>query len=121
MPITLEPNLQTKLDETAQRLGMSADDFAAEAIRMRLQELDSRALDDEERAYQQLYPELRQRFSRQYVAIYGGQVVGADSDFEELFLRVKQQLNGQAVLIRQVTDNPVEEYHFRSPRLDKPL
>jgi hypothetical protein len=119
MTITLEPKLQNKLDQTAQRLGKSPEEIASEAIRTHLEELDTQALDHEERAYQQLYPELRKQYSQQYVAIYEGRLVDSDSNFEELFLRIQKNLGDQAVLIRQVNDSPVEEYHFRSPRLEQ--
>jgi predicted DNA-binding protein len=119
MSITLEPKLQTKLDEIARRLGRSAEEIADEAIRAHLEELDRHALAEEEGAYQRLYPELRRQYAQQVVAIYGGRVVDADPDFETLFLRVRQQVGDRAVLMRRVGETPHEEYRFRSPRLEQ--
>ena len=118
MSIQLEPRLQTKLDQTAQRLGKSAEEIASEAIQAHLEELDSQALAKEERAYQRLYPMLRAQYFNQFVAIYDGQLLDSDVDFEELFLRIQQRIGANTVLIRRVTEQPLEEYHFRSPRIE---
>ena len=110
MSITLEPKLQTKLDQAARRMGKSVEELADEAIRAHLEELDARALEAEDRAYRQLYPELRQHYPQQYVAIHAGRLVDTDPDFEALFLRVQQQFGDRAVLIRQVGDTPMDVY-----------
>jgi predicted DNA-binding protein len=118
MSITLDPKLQSKLDQTAEKLGKLAEEIASEAIRTHLEELDADAIDEEERAYQRLYPELREQYPQQYVAIYEGRVIDSDPDFEELFVRIKKQLGDRVVLMRRVGDSPVEEYNFRSPRME---
>ena len=110
MFITLEPKLQSKLDQAARRMGKPVEEIADEAIRSHLEELDARALAVEERAYQRLYPELHERYPQQYVAIHTGRVVDADPDFEALFLRVQAKLGDRVVLIRQVSDTPTKEY-----------
>jgi predicted DNA-binding protein len=117
MAITLRPSLQTKLDQIARRLGKSPEEIADEAIRAHLEELDMDALEEEMQAYERLYPELRQQYVGQIVAISTGRVVDADSDFEALFLRVQQQHGDRPVPFRRVGDTAVEEYRFRSPRL----
>lgn len=119
MSIRLEPKLQNKLDQVAQRLGRSADEIADEAIRAHLAELDVDALEEEERAYRRLYPELREHHLHQVVAICGGSLIDVDADFETLFLRIQRQVGDRAVLVRRVDDAPVEEYRFRSPRLEQ--
>ena len=115
MSITIESQLQRKLDQAAERLDKPAEEIAAEAIRTRLEELDIQALAEEERTYQRLYPELRERYFQQYVAIYKGHLVDSDSDFEELFIRLRREFGDQVILIRQVTDSLVDEYYFRGP------
>ena len=118
MSITLEPKLRTQLDQIARRLGKPADEIADEAIRAHLEELVLHALEDEELAYQRLFPELREQYPEQVVAIYDGRVVDVDPDFETLVLRIQQQYGDSAVLIRRIGDTPHEEYRFRSPRLE---
>jgi hypothetical protein len=106
------------LDQTAERLGKSVEEIASEAIRTHLEDLDAHAIEEEERAYQLLYPELREQYPKQYVAIYKGSVIDADFDFEELFVRIKKHLGDRVVLMRRVGETPVEEYYFRSPRME---
>lgn len=118
MPITLAPELQTELEQTAQRLGKPAAEIAGEAIRTYLEELHAHALAQEEAAYARLYPRLARSYLHHFVAIYAGRVVDHDPDFETLFLRVQAQLGDRPVLLRRVDDTPHEEYTFYSPRLD---
>jgi hypothetical protein len=120
MTITLEPELQSKLERLAHQLGRPAADIADEAIRAHLEELVILALEEEERAYQQLYTELYTHYSGQVVAVFGGRVIDVDPDFETLFLRVQKRYPDQAVLIRRVSESPQQEYRFRSPRLEHP-
>lgn len=112
MSIPLEPKLQTKLDQIARQLGKSPEEIVDEAICADLEELDLHALEEEDAAYQRLYPELRERYPQQVVAIYGGRVVDMDPDFETLFLRVQEQYGDRAVLIRRVGETSHEEYRF---------
>lgn len=109
MPITIAPELETKLDEAARRLGKPAAEIADDAIRARLEEIDADALAAEDIAYHNLYPELRLRYPRQVVAIYAGRVVDADPDFETLFLRIQPQFGDRPVLMRRVDDSPVDK------------
>jgi hypothetical protein len=73
-------------------LGKSAEEVAAEAIRTHLEELDAYAIDEEDRAYQRLYPQLREQYPQQCVAIFEGRLIDVDPDFEELFVRIKNSL-----------------------------
>lgn len=60
--------------------------------------------------------ELRRKYQRQYVAIFGGELVDHDTDQVALFLRMRQQYPGQFVWIAPVHSTPQEIYHMRSPR-----
>ena len=118
MAISIEPALQSKLDRMAQFLGQPADEIAAEAIRVHLEELDTRALEVEAEAYARLHPQLKEHYLNQFVAIHNGQMVDVDADFEALFLRVQEKLGDRPVLIRRVGETHEEEYRLRSPRLE---
>ena len=41
------------------------------------------------------------------------------TDFEALFLRIQARFGEWPVLIQRVGDTPLEEWHFRSPRLEQ--
>lgn len=117
--ITIEPTLQTKLNQIAQSLGKPTEEIVNEAISEHLERLSEQKLEAEIRAFEQMYPDLKARYLNQFVAVHNGQVVDADADFEQLFLRVQARFGDLTVLIRQVGDSPDEEWNFRSPRLER--
>ena len=50
--------------------------------------------------------------------MHHGQVIDSDPDFEPLYLRVQEQFGDVVVLIQQVRETPIEEFFFRSRRLE---
>lgn len=70
-------------------------------------------------AYQQMHPQLVEKYAGQFVAIHNGQLVDHDSDKEALFARIKERFPNQVVLQRQVLENPDPVFHFRSPRFQQ--
>ncbi len=77
---------------------------------------DEEAAWREERAFQELHPQLLQRYPGEFVAILDGEVVDHDTDQVMLYKRVRKHCPGRFVLIAEVKREPVEEYTFRSPR-----
>lgn len=116
--ITIEPTLETRLAEAAERLEKPVSEITDEAIRAYLERLDQLKLEAEIQAFEKMHQQLKTRFADQFVAIHNGQVFDSDSDFETLFLRVRGRLGNTCVLIRQVEDSTVTEWHFRGPRLE---
>jgi hypothetical protein len=118
--ITIEPTLQMRLAQAAQQLDKPVEEITDEAIRDYLERLDGLKLDAEIEAFDRMFAQLQERFLHQFVAIHNGEVFDTDEDFEILFLRVQARLGNTVVLIRQVNDAPVQEWHFRGPRLEHP-
>lgn len=79
-------------------------------------ETDEDQMAQEERAYQQLLPLLRERYLQQFVAIYQGTIVDHDLDELALLLRVEQQLPNRVVLLKRVLPQPELDLVIRSPR-----
>lgn len=115
--ITLEPKVQNKLDQMVEFWHKSIEEILEEAINERMEELNNQKLDAEIAAFEQMHPELKERYLNQFVAIHEGQVVDVDADFESLALRTVECFGDIVVLIRQVGESPKEEYLFRSVRL----
>ena len=69
----------------------------------------------EMQAYLALYPHLKDRYSGQYVAIYGGQLIDHDADFDVLYDRIDHAYPHQFVWISKVGDEPLETFTVRSP------
>lgn len=118
MPIVVDPMLENAVESIARMLARPAQQIADEAIRAHLDLLRSQRLEEEAQAYARLHPELLSRYGGQFVAVHNGQVVDSDAEFESLFLRVRSWLGDLPVLIQQVSDSPVEEWRFRSPRVE---
>ena len=116
MSIVVDPTLESALDEIAQMLTRPAAQIAADAIRSHLEYLHAQQLTVETQAYARLHPELVRRYRNQFVAIHSGKLFDSDMDFETLFLRVQSRLGNLPVLIQQVLESAIEEWHFRSPR-----
>lgn len=76
-----------------------------------------RAMAYEEAAFHAMHQELRQTYSGQHVAIYGGKLVDYDKDATALYLRVREQYPTEFVLMTPIHPEPEETYMLRSPRL----
>ena len=119
--IAIEPVLQTRLNRLAQSMGKSPEEMINEAIGEYLARVSEQQLDLEIHAFEQMHADLKDHYFGQFVAIYEGQVVDADADFEPLFLRMQARFDDLTVLIRQVGDLPGEEWYFRSPNRPTPI
>ena len=85
----------------AEWLDLSEPDEAAEA---------------EMQAYLALHPWLKEHYLGKHVAVYHGQVVDADEDFDALFDRINQAYPDQFVWMSKVGDEAIETFTVRSPR-----
>jgi hypothetical protein len=81
------------------------------------QERAEQAMTQEEAAYENLHPELIQRYAGQYVAIWQEQLIDHDVDELVLLARIEGQYGNEVVLMKQVRPLPEPELRIRSPRL----
>jgi len=63
-------------------------------------------LKTEERTFQQQQTQLMKRYAGQYVAFYGGRVVGHDKDDEALAARLFRKLGDASFYIARLVDKP---------------
>ena len=75
------------------------------------------AADREMDAYIAMHPELKTKFFGKHVAIYGGQLVDMDDDYETLYLRIDKKYPHQYVWLTTVREEPIPTLTFRSPRI----
>jgi hypothetical protein len=87
----------------------------AEAELFDLSESDD-ALDREMVAYIAMHPMLKEKYFGKHVAVYGGQLIDYDEDFEALYERVRKRYPDQIVWMSTVKDEPIETIYVRSPR-----
>ena len=113
--IVLRPDLQETLEERAKQAAKSVNDLVNEAVEQYLRAQQRQKLDREIAAYERLHPELRQSHLGQWVAMHQQQLVDADADQAALYRRVRARYGRTSVLIRQVTEQAVEEVWLRTP------
>ena len=74
------------------------------------------SMQQETHIFEQRHAELWQKYPKQYVAIYQGELVDHDPDEIELLGRITAQYPDVPVLIRQVLPSLPDVLHIRSPR-----
>lgn len=92
--------------------------LADEVIRAYLRAEAHRILEEEDKAFKRLHPELVQSIFGEYAAIHDGELVDHDVDQVALFLRVEERFGGLPVFIRRVKSEPEEVFVVRSPRIE---
>lgn len=69
------------------------------------------------RAWNSLYPTLKEKYPGQYVAVFQGRVVDVDGDALSLNRRVQTNYPNETVWVSRVEEQPFLEIFTRSPRL----
>ncbi len=118
LTVTINPNLQTKLEQVAHTTGQTIDEIVDEALTQHLEQLAEQQLDTEIKAFKQMHAHLKAQYFGQFVAIHQGQIVDADADLEPLYLRLQARFGDEEpILIRQVGETPEEIYNFHGTRI----
>ena len=118
--ITLSPDLTEALTVEAERSGKTIAELAEEWLRQQYQSRRREQLAAQTQRFWAKHAELYTQYPNQFVAFFNDQVLDHDDDMRQLALRVRSTYGLLPIVIAQVTDAPVIEYHMRSPRLQKP-
>jgi hypothetical protein len=114
--LSLQPPLADEVYQAARHEGRDAADFLAEAVRQRLAVYRQKRIVAETDAWYRLSAEKRNSYAGKYVAVYDGQVIDSDADRLTLYLRLRERLGREPVLITAGGDQPIPVYRVRSPR-----
>jgi hypothetical protein len=117
--IALRADLRETLEKDAKQETRSVNDLVNEAVERYLHERQLAKLDVEIAAYERMYPELRQKYLGQWVAVHEQKLIDHDDDRAVLYGRVRATYRRTAVLIRQVTEQPDNEIWIRTPSTGK--
>ena len=117
--IVLRPDLREALERSAERESRTLNDIVNEAVSLYVHRMQQEKIDREAEAYKRMYNTLRDRFLGRWVAIHNQQVIDHDSDSQALYRRVRQRFGRTSVLIRQVSERPVDEIWMRTPATGK--
>ncbi|MFN8495089.1 MAG: DUF5678 domain-containing protein [Caldilineaceae bacterium] len=87
------------------------DDFA---------EIEQRESDEaatpEMQAYIALHPILKEKYFGKYAAVYQGELIDMDDDFDALYDRIDMRYPDEFVWMSKVEEEPIPTLFFRSPR-----
>lgn len=120
--ITVSSKVYQKIAEQAQRKKQPVDalvhDVVANAFVEQRDAVDPARVKmlAEVAAYHAMHAQLIESHLGQYVAIFQGELVDADSDKEALFERVLTRFPNEVVMQRQVQQEAEPDLIFRSPR-----
>ena len=124
--ISLPDTLYQRIKQTAQHHKKTVDEYLIELVSTALEEEEpivpipeDHIMADEAKAWQVLYPMLKEKYLGQYVAIYKGDVVDVAPDALTLHRRIKKNYPDKTVWMSQVEETPFREIHMRSPRINK--
>jgi len=117
--IVLRTDLYQTLERNAQQEARTVDDIVNEAVEYYLREQQRIKLNREILAYETLYPELKQNYLGQWVAVHNQALVDHDKDRIALYRRIRARYGRTAVLLRQVTEHLHEEVWLRTPSTGK--
>lgn len=74
------------------------------------------AVEREMQAYVAMHPQLKRQFLGKYVAIYGGQLIDMDDNFEDLYTRIDAKFPEEFVWLTPVEEEAIPTIVVRSPR-----
>jgi metal-responsive CopG/Arc/MetJ family transcriptional regulator len=117
--ITLRSDLLETLEKDAQQESRSISDIVNEAVEHYLRQRQRSKLNREIMAYEAMHAKLRKKYLGQWVAIHSEKLVDHDQDRVALYRRVRARYGRISVLLRQVTEQPVEEAWIRTPSTGK--
>jgi glutamyl-tRNA reductase len=111
--IMIDPELYERVEKAALEQETSTNDIFSEAVQHYLWELNRRKISEETRIYRQQHEQFKENYLGHYIAMFQGQVVDHDEDFQALHQRVRQQYKRQPVMITLVeeTADPVLTRH----------
>lgn len=125
IPVSLPNKLYEQAKQTAERNQQSVDEYVAELVSQAVAAheeiplVGDEALDQEAKAWYALHPQLREKYSGQYVALYQGEVVDVDADLLTISRRIRRKYGNETVWISRVEEKPFREIHMRSPRIER--
>lgn len=108
------PVLVKEVHQVAVREGLDAALVVEEAVRRHIATYRQKQIAKETRDWHQLPSAYRKQYEGQFVAVYNGQVVDSDPERLTLYLRIRDQYEGQPILITEGGDYPIPEYRVHS-------
>jgi len=114
-----EPTLVQRVEALALKITQPAEQVLEAAVRVYLDELERRAIQTETQAFWAMHKELLQKYPKQHVALYQGQVVDHDEDAASLEKRVRERFGLLPVLIAPILLGPRRDLRWLGGRIER--
>ena len=113
--IVLRDHLRESLEQDAELAETSISELVNEAVEQFIKERQRTKLSEEVAAYTAMFTQLRESHLGQWVALHEQKLVDQDWDGSALYERVRAKYGRTPVLIRQVTEQLINEIWVRTP------
>jgi hypothetical protein len=119
--VALRPALAEQLRAEAARRQTSIEALANDWLEDQLWDARRGKIMEEAERYRAAHAQLRRKYADKIIALWNGQVVDSGDDFMEVYQRIRERFGDEAVLITQVSEEPIETFTIRSPCLAEQL
>lgn len=116
--VTLRPEVAEQVQSAADRRKMDLDELVNDWLEEQLWEDWNRKIAEEMRRFLAQHQELLVQYRGKYIAMQDGIVLDNDPDLGVLHDRVREQYGDVPILMTLVSNEPIQTFRVRSPRLE---
>lgn len=116
MLILQEPKLIQEINEISKEEGQDSTTFLIDAVRRHIARFRQKHIQAETEAWYNLPAEERNLYRGKFVAFFQNEVIDSDVNRVVLYQRVQTKWGRQPILFIEGGDEPIPEFHFRSPK-----
>ena len=118
--VAVREELIEPIRKVAAEQGTNVESVVNEWLSRQLALAREQKIKEESARFRAKHTELWAQFAGKYVAMRNGEVLDHDKDARQLYLRIKKQYGDAPILIALVSEQPMQVYKMRSPRLVTP-
>ncbi len=117
MAISLSSETLVNLEKMAIQYDFDVDDLLNKAIKNYRRQLEEAKIEAEKQSFLSQHAQLKKTYLNQFIAMHHNKVIDHDQSFKKLHHRIRQKYGREAILIRQVEEEPDRPLMMRSPRV----
>ncbi len=105
------------LEDMAINYNLDINELLDRALKKYRRYMEERKIETEKKEFLRQHTQLKQTYLGRFIAMHQGQVIDHDQDVVLLHQRIRRKYGREAILIRQVEEEPERPLIMRSPRL----
>jgi len=105
------------LEDMSRHYNLDINELLNQALKKYRRYMEERKIEAEKKDFLRQHAQLKQTYLGRFVAMHHGQVIDYDQDVVLLHQRIRRKYGREAILIRQVEEEPERPLIMRSPRL----